>query len=86
MMNLFRDAKQMKLSDKRLLDVWREMAEGKQKVVLMIIDVIKTKAELTDEQKLECLGLLSSFSDDEFTLLCYYADTKDKPWFMYEGE
>ena len=84
MTNPFRDVKQMKLSDKRLLDVWREMAEDKQKVVLMIIDAIKTKTELTDEQKLECLGLLSSFSDDEFALLCYYADAKDKPWFMYE--
>jgi len=79
----FRDVKQMKLSDKRLLDVWREMAEDKQKVVLMIIEAIKTKTELTDEQKLECLGLLPSFSDDEFALLCYYADTKDKSWFMY---
>lgn len=79
----FRDVKQMKLSDKRLLDVWREMTEDKQKVVLMTIDVIKTKSELTDEQKLECLGLLPSFSDDEFALLCYYADTKEKEWFMY---
>ena len=82
----FRDVKQMKLSDKWLLDVWREMAEDKQKVVLMIIDAIKTKTELTDEQKLECLGLLPLFSDDEFALLCYYADTEEKPWFMYEGE
>ena len=82
----FRDAKQLNLSDKRLLDAWREMTEDKQKVVLMIIDAIKTKTELTDEQKLECLGLLPSFSDDEFALLCYYADAKDKSWFMYEGE
>ena len=82
----FRDVKQMKLSDKRLLDVWREMTEDKQKVVLMILDAIKTKSELTDEQKFECLGLLPSFSDDEFALLCYYADIKDKPWFMYEGD
>lgn len=86
MTNPFRDIKQMKLSDKRLLDVWREMTEDKQKVVLMIIEAIKTKTELTDEQKLECLGSLPSFSDDEFALLCYYADAKDKPWFMYEGE
>ena len=86
MMNLFRDVKQLNLSDKRLLDVWREMTEDKQKVVLMIIEAIKTKSELTDEQKLECLELLPSFSDDEFALLCYYADTKEKAWFMYEGE
>lgn len=79
----FRDVKQMKLSDKRLLNVWREMAKDKQKVVLMIIDAIKMKSELTDEQKLECLELLPSFSDDEFALLCYYADTEDKSWFMY---
>lgn len=82
----FRDVKQLKLSDKRLLDVWREMAEDKQKVVLMIIDVIKTKSELIDEQKLECLELIPSFSDDEFALLCYYADTEEKSWFMYEGD
>lgn len=84
MTNPFRDIKQMKFSNKRLLYVWREMAENKQKIVLMIMDAIKTKTELTDEQKLECLGLLPSFSDDEFALLCYYADAKDKPWFMYE--
>lgn len=86
MTNPFRDVKQIKLSDKRLLDVWREMAEDKQKVVLMIIEAIKTKTELTDEQKLECLNLLPSFSDDEFALLCYYADAMNKPWFMHEGE
>lgn len=62
------------------------MVEDKQKIVLMIMDASKTKTELTDKQKLECLGLLPSFSDDEFALLCYYVDAKDKPWFMYEGE
>lgn len=79
----FRDIKQMKLSDKRLLDVWKEMTEDKQKVVLTIIDVIITKKKLTDEQKVECSALLPSFSDDEYALLCYYAGIADKPWFMY---
>ena len=84
MTNPFRDVKKLKLSNKTTREVWNEMTEEKRNITKLILDAIITKTELTAEQKVKCLGLLPSFSDDEFALLCYVVDKTAMPLFMYD--